>query len=94
MRRSNATEIVERIHVHGSVIKAENDTCQGDWRFGEQVDNFSLTQLNTSADQIHDDQYAQGSQNAWGNAGAHEWTEEGIFWGYGQSGDADQCSTF
>ncbi|MGI8514254.1 MAG: hypothetical protein ACR2NT_03780 [Acidimicrobiia bacterium] len=94
MRKSLASEIVNRIHVHGSIIKAFQDSCAGDWRFGVQVENFLKEQFNTSNSQTHDKQYAQGSQHAWGNVGAHEWDEDGLFWGVGQNGQADLCSTF
>ncbi len=94
MRKSLASEVVNRIHVHGSIIKAFQDSCAGDWRFGVQVENFTKQQFNTSNSQTHDKQYSQGSQHAWGNAGAHEWDEDGLFWGVGQNGKADLCSTF
>ncbi|HEY7704617.1 MAG TPA: hypothetical protein VID03_07290 [Acidimicrobiia bacterium] len=45
-------------------------------------------------DQVHDKSYNQGSQKAWGNVGAHEWTEDGILWAYGQNGESDLCKTF
>lgn len=94
LRESRTNEVVSRIHVHGSIIKAFNDSCAGDWRFGESVDDFALTQFNTNAWQTHDQTYGQGSQNSWGNAGAHEWSDDGSNFSVGAGGETDLCKTF
>lgn len=94
LRESRTNEVVTRIHVHGTIIRALNDSCAGDWRFGEQVDNFALTGSNTSSWQTHDETYWQGSQHSWGNVGAHEWEDDGASWDVGTNGETDLCKTF
>lgn len=94
LRESRTDETVTRIHVHGSILKAFNDSCNGDWRFGDSVDDFTLTGNNTSSWQTHDETYWQGSQHSWGNVGAHEWEDEGATWKVGENGETDLCKTF
>ncbi len=93
-RGSYTDEVLSEIHVHGSIIKAWQDSCAGDWRFGEAVENFSKTVLNTAVDQVHDKSYWQGFQNAWGNVGAHRWKDDGATWSVGFNGETDLCKTF
>lgn len=94
LRQSRTNEVVDFIHAHGSILKAFNDTCAGDWRFGNAVENFVKEKFNTNQWQTHDKQYSQGSQHSWGNVGAHQWNEDGVLWAYGQNGESDLCSTF
>lgn len=93
-RASYTGEVVDVIHVHWAVIKPATDSCGANWHDGEYATYGTKEPYNSIQDQIFDEQFSQGSQNAWGNAGAHFWVDDGWRWNVGANGETDICTVF
>ena len=94
LRASYTGEVVDFIHVHWTIIKPDPDSCSGDWYFGPQATSGKKEASYSNVDQVFDQQFSQGWQNAWGNVGAHRWMDDDIGWQIGENGETDICTVF
>jgi len=92
LRASYMGEVVDLIHVHWA--KPATDSCSGEWRDGDYAAQGSKEAYYSNVDQVFDQQFSQGSQHAWGNAGAHRWMDDDIGWQIGGNGETDICTAF